>query len=100
MSSLAQGLLSAGFKKGQDRLDALVAALRSADFFNLEDMRCADRYPSALFVSSCYLLFYVILRLLTSDVFPQIPHEDLAFVEQVAKLRTNCLVSKLTPPSL
>ena len=97
MSSLAQGSLSAGFKKGQDRLDALVAALRSADFFNLEDLRCADGYPSALFASSCCLLFCVTLRLLTSDRFPQIPHEDLAFIEQVAKLRTNCLASKLLP---
>lgn len=53
MTSLTQGLLRVGFKKGQDRLDALVAALRSADFANLEDLRCADGYSATSIVSSC-----------------------------------------------
>ena len=46
MTDLAKGLIQFGFVGGASRLDALVAALRDLEFDALEELYCADRFPS------------------------------------------------------
>ena len=43
MTNLRTGLLHYGFAGDGVRLDAIVGALKSMDFFVLEDLRCAKR---------------------------------------------------------
>ena len=44
MTDLATGLVAAGFNGSQARLDAIVLALRFAEFEVLEELRGADRW--------------------------------------------------------
>ena len=86
MTSLSHGLTLAGFCQSPERLSALVAALRTADFDFYEDLKGASRLVCAfltVFTHVASLPF--VHRLCDAPMFANIPREDIEFVEFVAQ---------------